>query len=213
MSDSFLLNDSRTHASSQDAAASSNKQHSNKRSSVIATNDPWQSVPQTTTKKVRDNNLLPNSSPTDPWAFTNATLSSNVREGTENQVVIDPWSSFVKRSSVAAKLPSTNPWANDVGNVDIVQSIAPASIANGSLDIKSAMSKELNLFDPLNASQNEATSSTQKSQDSSDLFGNWDTAVRQMYQSSSYNSAQRHSNPWSQNQAAPTGTFVTPSLI
>jgi len=190
-----------------------NQQHSsfNKQSSLIATNDPWQGIPQSSAIKVPDDIILPSSSPTNPWAFTNTTLSSNVRGGTENQVVLDPWSSSVKHNNIAAKLPSTNPWAKDVGNVDIIQSIVPSNTANGSLHTE--MSKELNVFDPLKAGQNGENSSAQKSQGSSDLFGNWDITVRQMYQSPSCNSVHRYGNPWSRNQAASTGTFPTQSLI
>jgi len=212
-SDSFILNDSRTQTSSTEVATQNQKHvNFNKQSSFIAMNDPWKSTSHSNTAKVSDDVVLPSSSSTNPWAFTNAALSSSARGETENQVVLDPWSSSVKRDNVAAELPSTNPWASDVGNVDIVQSIAPANTANG-LRTESAMSKELNLFDPLKAGQNEGADSAQRNQDSSDLFGNWDTAVRQMYQSPSYNSIQRHNNPWSRNQAASTGTFVTPSLI
>ena len=198
MSDSFILNDSSTRRSPQDAPSSTWTQqqptNSNKRSSFIATNDPWQSAPPS---KAPD--VLPSSPPTDPWAVTN---TGNVRGAAENKV-LDPWASSLKHSSISvgAKLPSTNPWASDVSNVDIVQSIAPANTA----------STELNLFDPLKAGGQ--LESVQTKQDSSDLFGNWDTAVRQMYQTPSYNSAHKHANPWSTNQTVSTGTFDAPTLL
>jgi len=189
MSDTFLLNDTRTQTSME--VTTQNQQHSSF-NKFIATNDPWQGKPQSSAVKVPNDVISPSSSPTNPWAFTNIALSSNVRGGTENQVVLNPWSSSVKRDNIAAKLPSTNPWAKDVTNVDIIQSIVSSNAANGSLHTE--MSKELNSFE---AGQNGESNSTQKSQGSSDLFENWDVAVRQMYQSPSCNSVHRYGNPWS----------------
>ena len=214
LSDSFLP----SHTSPD--AFSSRRQNSNRRTSVSPTNDPWQSVPKTdpwqsapktNVTDVPDGGLLFTSSPVKDSAWV--PFNTSVTPGMQQQhVTLDPWSSNAnnrKSGNSAPKVKSTNPWASDVSEVNIAQSVAPTKTANANLQNDAFM------FDPLKFDWTKDDEPTQLKQDASDLFGNWDTAVKQMHQFPS-NGAPHMYNVWSQqNQMISTApqTFTTPSLI
>lgn len=130
-----------------------------------------------------------------------------------SHVTLDPWSSNnsnKKSSNPVPKLKSTNPWANDVCEVNIAQSVAPTKTANAN-----SQQNDTLLFDPLTSDwMTDDSISTVPKQDSSDLFGNWDTAVKEMHQIPAYGAPHMY-NAWpQQNQLISTAqTFTTPSLI
>ena len=125
----------------------------------------------------------------------------------QEHVTLDPWSNKKLRNGVP-QLRSTNPWANDVSEVNIAQSVVPTKMANDNSQSDTIQ------FDPLKFDQaSDDKYSTQLKQDSSDLFNNWHTAVTQMHQLPSYGAPHMY-NAWSQqNQTSTTKTFTSPSLI
>ena len=209
LSDSFLP----SHTSPD--VVSSKKQNINRRTSVSPTNDPWQSVlktdpwqsaPKTNVTDVPDGSLPFTSSPATDSAWV--PFSTSVTPAMQQeQVTLDPWSSnaYNKKSSNAAppKMKSTNPWASDVSEVNIAQSVAPTKTANANLQ------NDAFLFDPLKFDWMKDDNPTQLKQDASDLFGNWDTAVKQMYQLPSSGAPHTY-NTWNPSTAQ---AFTTPSLI
>lgn len=216
LSDSFLP----SHIS-PDAYSPQKQGNSNRRISVSPTNDPWQSiqrtdpwqrVPKTSVTDVPDGSLPLTSSPMkdSDWVPLNTLETPAVQQEGNSHVTLDPWSSNAnKRStSLAPKVKSTNPWANDVSEVNIAQSVAPTKTANANLQ------NDAFQFDPLNFDWMKDDKPNQLKQDPSDLFGNWDTAVKQMHQLPPYG-VPNISNAWSQhNQMISTGqAFTTPSLI
>ena len=216
LSDSFLPS-----FTSADASFKKQKQsNSNRRTSVSPTNDPWQSVPKTdpwqsapktNITDVPDGSLPHTFSPVNDSAWIPfSTSAPTMEQEDKTRVILDPWSSnaIKKSSNVPPKLTSTNPWANDISGVDIAQSVLPTSTANTSLQ------NDTSQFDPLQFDWMNDVKPSQPKQDPSDLFGNWDTAVKQMHQLPSYGPPHVH-NPWSQpNQMISTGqAFTVPSLI
>lgn len=214
LSDSFLP------SYNSAAAIASKRSNSNRRTSVSPTNDPWQSVPKTdpwqsvpktNVTDVPDGTLPVMSSPP-AWAPFSTSVTASIKQEANGHVTLDPWSSNTnkKSSNPAPKRKSTNPWANDVSEVNIAQSVAPTRAANAN-----AQQNDAFLFDPLKSDwMKDDDKFSQPKQDPSDLFGNWDTAVKQMHQLPSY-SAPHTYNAWpQQNQMISTGqAFTTPSLI
>jgi len=205
LSDSFLP----VHAII-DPFSSKKQANSNQPIYCSPTNDPWQSIPKIdpwqSTSFPNDGSLpLPCSPIKDPsWVPFNTSVASAMPQ---EHVTLDPWSSK-KLSNTVSQIKSTNPWANDVSEVNIAQSVAPTKMANDN-----SPSDRLQ-FDPLKfdwTSDDKYT--TQLGQDSSDLFNNWDAAVKQMHQLPSYGAP--HVNyAWSQqNQISTTKTLTSPSLI
>jgi len=215
LSDSFLP--SRTSA---DVSSRKQKQNnSNRRTSVSPTNDPWQSVPKTdpwqsvpktNITDVPDRSLPHTFSPVNDSAWSPfSTSAPTMEQEDKTRVILDPWSSNAnkKSSNASSKFSSTNPWANDISGVDIAQSVSPTNTANASLQ------NDASQFDPLKFDWMKDIKPSQPKQDPSDLFGNWDTAVKQMYQLPSYSEPHVH-NSQRQNQMISTGhTFTVPSLI
>lgn len=207
LSDSFLP----SHTSPD--VVSSKKQNTNRRTSVSATNDPWQSVPKTdpwqsapktTVTDVPDGSVPFTSSPATDSTWV--PFNTSVPAMQQDHVTLDPWSSNVynkKSSNAAPKVKSTNPWASDVSEANIAQSVAPTKTANANLQ------NDALLFDPLKFDWMEDDNPTQLKQDASDLFGNWDTAVKQMHQLPS-SVAPHMYNAWNPSTAQ---AFTTPSLI
>ena len=209
ISDSFLPN-----RTSPDVFSFEKPSRPNRQSLVSPTNDPWKSVPKTNVTNLPDGNFpLTTSSINDTaWAqhFSTPVSPMMQQEGNSKALVtLDPWSSNAVNKS-DPKPKSTNPWANDVSEVNIAQSVAPTKAAHANLQQNNALS-----FDPLKSDWTRDTNPSQL-QDPSDLFGNWDTAVRQMHQLPSHTTPYMYgANTWSQhNQMITTGqTFSLPSLI
>ena len=209
LSDSFLP----IH-STIDPFSSKKQANSNQPISFSPTNDPWQSVPKTDPwqnvsfpkTNVTDGSLPLASSPIkDPsWVPFNTSVAPTMQQ---EHVTLDPWSNKKLRNGVP-QLRSTNPWANDVSEVNIAQSVVPMKMANDN-----SQSDKIQ-FDPLKFDQaSDDKYSTQLKQDSSDLFNNWHTAVTQMHQLPSYGAPHMY-NAWSQqNRTSATKTFTSPSLI
>ena len=207
-SDSFLP----SHTSPD--VVSSKNQNTNRCTSVSPTNDPWQSVPKTdpwqgtpktNVTDVPDGSLPFTSSPaTDSaWGPFSTSVAPTMQQ---DHVTLDPWSSNAynrKSSHAAPKVKSTNPWASDVSEVNIAQSVASTKAANANFQ------NDAFLFDPLKFDWMKDDNPTQLKQDSTDLFGNWDTAVKQMHQLPS-NGAPHMYNAWNPSTAQ---AFTTPSLI
>ena len=219
LSDSFL-------PSYKSANASSPKKQSNlnRRTSVSPTNDPWKSVPKndpwqsgpkTSVTDIPDEAslLMPSTAKESAWTPFNTSSIPNMQQEGNNHVTLDPWSSTnsnKKSSNPVPKLKSTNPWAHDVSEVNIAQSVAPTRTANANLQQNDAL-----LFDPLTSDwMTDDSISTVPKQDSSDLFGNWDAAVKEMHQMPAYGAPHMY-NAWpQQTQLISMGQpFTTPSLI
>ena len=207
LSDSFLP------GYTSPGAFSSKKQNSNRRTSVSPTNDPWQSVPKTdpwqsapktSVTDIPDGTSPLTSSPAkdSAWPPFNTSVAPTMQQ---EHVTLDPWLSSNANKKSTPKGKSTNPWASDVSEVNIAQSVVPTNTANANLQ------NDAFLFDPLKF---DWMKDDKLKQDPSDLFGNWDTAVKQMHQLPS-NGAPHMYNAWSQqNQMIFTPqTFTTPSLI
>ena len=218
LSDSFLPSYKSANASSPKNQGTLNQQASvsptNDPWRSVPKNDPWQSGPKTSVTDIPDGTSLRTSSTTRESAWTpfNTSLVPNMQEKGNSHVTLDPWYSTNsnKRSSDPVSKKSTNPWANDVSEVNIAQSVAPTKTANAN-----SQQNEVIQFDPLTSDWMTGDSiSTVPKQDSSDLFGNWDTAVKQMHQMPAYGAPHMY-NAWpQQNQVITMGqTFTTPSLI
>lgn len=215
LSDSFLPS-----YTSADFSAK-RQSNSNRRTSVSPTNDPWKSVPKTdpwqsapktsvtdvpggklplTSSPVNDNNT---------GTPFNVFAAPAVQHKDNGCVTLDPWlSNADKNTGATPKLKSTNPWANDVSEVNFAQSVAPTKTASANLHNNALV------FDPLKSGWISDDKSIRPKEQSLDLFGNWDTAVKQMHQLPSHGASHMY-NPWSQqNQVISTGqAFTTPSLI
>lgn len=206
LSDSFLP--------SYTTASKKQTTNSNRRTSVSPTNDPWQSVPKTSVTDVPDGAMPFTSSPVkdSAWIPFNTSPVPAVQQESDSRVTLDPWSSNANKISTnpAPKRKSTNPWASDVSEVNIAQSVAPTKTASS----KPQQNDDAFQFDPLQSDwTRDDEKFNQPKRDSSDLFGNWDVAVKQMHQMPSYNAAPHmYHNAWPQ-QTSNGQMFTTPSLI